>query len=155
MDKRAVAALEMALMAPVLTTVMIAALDVGGAVLTKAQIARALAGSAEYATLAGQNAVASATIVTNARAIAGTVSSSFAGTPTVTAVVNNNAASGSKCCPGATWSCSTSTSFTCADGSAPGIYLTVTATYPFTPLFPADTRLVGKTLTDTVVAPLQ
>jgi Flp pilus assembly protein TadG len=145
----------MALVAPVLAAVLIAAIDVGGAALTKAQIARALAGSAEYATLAGQNGVASTTIIANAIALAGAVTSSFVGKATVTAVVNNGAASGSTCCVGNSWSCSTASGFTCVDGSAPGTFLTVTARFPFTPLFPTDTMLIGKSLSDSVIAPLQ
>jgi Flp pilus assembly protein TadG len=154
-DRRAVAALELALLAPVLITLLIGIVDFGAALLTKARMARTLAGSAEYATLAGQNGVASATIATNARTLASALTSGFVGTPTVTAIVNNGAAAGSKCCPGAAWVCSAAGGFTCADGSTPGTYLTITARYPFLPLMPGDTWLVGKTLTDKVVTPLQ
>jgi hypothetical protein len=119
-------------------------------------VARVLAASAEYATLAGQNGVTWATIQTNAQSIASSVTSAFVGTPTVTAVVNQGAAAGSKCClNNSTWSCSTSSSLTCTDGSTPGVYITVTAQYPLRTLFSGDTYLTGTTLTDKVVAPVK
>ena len=52
------------------------------------------------------------------------------------------------------WTCSPTTT-SCADGSTPGTYLTVTAKYPFNALFSTDTYLVGATLSDSIVAPLQ
>ena len=155
LGRSGVAAVELALLAPILITTMIAVIDFGASLLTRAQIARALAASAEYASMAGQNNVATATISTNARTLAGVVTSAFVASPTVTAVVNQGAATGAKCCPGATWSCSTATTFACTDGSSPGVYLTITAQYAFKPLFPADVYLAGKTLTDSIVTPLQ
>lgn len=148
-----VAGLELALMSPILILLTIMAVDFCGALSSRAQIARALANAAEYATLAGQNSVAQTTIAANARTLAGTVANGFVGTPTTTAVVNNGVA-GSKCCIGASWNCST-TLTTCGDGSSPGVYITITASYAFTPLFPSDTTLAGKTLTDSITAPLQ
>lgn len=148
------AAVEMGLIAPIIISMMIFMIDVGVALLSQAQIAQALATSAEYATLAGQNSVASATIAANAKTYASAVSNAFLGTPTVTAVVNNGAGTGAKCCIGSSWSCSTTTT-SCADGSTPGSYLKVTAQYPFKTLFPTDTYLLGTTLSDTIVAPLQ
>src|SRR5262249_34333323 len=87
-DRSGLAALEMAPLAPFLIAVMIAGIDFGGALLAKAKVARMLAASAEYATLAGQNGVTWATIQTNAGSIARSVTSAFVGTPTVTAVIN-------------------------------------------------------------------
>lgn len=155
LGRSGVAAVELALLAPILIMMMIAVIDFGASLLSRAQIARALAGSAAYASLAGQNSVADATILSNARTVAAAVVSAFVAAPTVTAVVNQGAAAGAKCCPGTVWSCSTTTGFTCVDGSSPGVYLTVTAQYPFKPLFPADVYLAGKTLTDSIVAPLR
>ena len=154
-DRSGVAALEMAFVAPVLITVLVASIDFGAAMLAKAQVTNTLAASAAYATLAGQNQVAQATIVTNAKSLAGGLQSPFLGTPTVTAVVNNGAATGSACCPGTGWSCSTAANFTCADGATPGTYITITVSYPFLALIAADTRLVSKILTDHVTAVLQ
>jgi Flp pilus assembly protein TadG len=154
-DRSGVAALETALLAPLLVTLLIGITDFSMALLSRAQIARALAGSAEYATLAGQGGVATtATIAANAKTLAGSVTNAFLGKPTVTSLLNNGAASGAKCCPGASWSCSTSAGFTCADGATPGIYLKVSVSYPFNPFWSADTWLLGLTLTDSVVAPL-
>ena len=150
-----VAALEMALVAPFLITLMIGGLDFGAAVLCKAQITETLSGAAAYATLAGQNQITQATIVSNAKSLAGALTSPFLGAASVTAVINNNAASGSVCCPGSTWTCSTTQGFTCPDGSSAGTYITLSASYTFKPLFPTDTRLVGKTLAGTITAPLQ
>lgn len=152
---RAAAAVELALLAPIPIMLMIAAVDTGLALLSHAQIARALASSAQYATLAGQNNVAFTTISVNAKTLASAVASGFLGTPVVTAVVNNAAAVGALCCPGLSWTCSSAGGFTCADGSTPGSYLTITARYPFTPLWSPDTLLVGKILTEAVVVPLK
>jgi Flp pilus assembly protein TadG len=157
LNRSGVAALEMALVAPFLVTLMIAGIDFGGTLFSQARIVRALAASAEYATLAGQNGLTWATIEANARTIASSASSPFLGTPIVNLpVVNQNAGAGSRCCVGSgTWSCSTGSTFTCTDGSTPGVYITVTAQYPITTLFPADTFLTGKALTESIVAPLQ
>jgi Flp pilus assembly protein TadG len=150
MDRSGVAAMELAIVGPVLVTLMIGGVDFGAAMLSKAQIIQALSGAA------GQNSsVTQATIVTNTESIAGAVSSPFLVKKSTNAVVNNGAASGSVCCPGSSWSCSTASGFTCSDGSSPGTYITITATYTFTPLFSGDTRLVGKTLTGTITAPLK
>jgi Flp pilus assembly protein TadG len=160
-DRSGVAAVETALVAPIFVALMIGTLDMCAALLSKAQIAQALATAGQYATLAGQNknTVATATIIANAKAYAGAVSNSFLGTPTTkTAVINNNAAAGSKCClpssTGGAWTCSTSTT-SCADGSTPASYITITVTYPFKPLFPADSLVLGKSLSGSIVAPLQ
>jgi Flp pilus assembly protein TadG len=156
LGRSGVAAVEMALLAPFLVTLTIGAIDFGAAFYAKALIGEALASSAEYATLAGQNTVASATIVANAKTIAGSVSNAFVGTAITTAVINQNNGTGSKCCIGSgTWSCSTSSGFTCTDGSSPGVYITITAQYPFNALFSADTYLTGRTFSDSIVAPLQ
>jgi Flp pilus assembly protein TadG len=156
-SRAGVAGLEFALVAPILVTLMIASIDFGAALLSKAQISQALALAAEYATLAGQNTTTSAptnaTIMANAKTYAGSLASAFVGTPTVTAVLNNGAAAGSTCCPGTVWTCSTAT--TCADGSSPGTYLKISVTYPFKPLFTADARLVGKILSDSIVVPVK
>jgi Flp pilus assembly protein TadG len=157
LNRSGVAALEMALVAPFLVTVLIAGIDFGGVLLSREQVVRALASSAEYATLAGQNGVTWSTIQTNAQTIASSVTSPFLGTPTVNLpVINNSTGAGSKCCIGSgTWSCSTSSTLTCADGSTPGVYIKVTAQYPVTTLFPTDTFLTGKTMTESIVAPVQ
>ncbi len=147
--------MEMALLAPLLISLLIAVTDFGTALLSQAQIARAVARSAEYATLAGQNSVATATIITNARTIAGAVASPFVGTPIVTAVVNQGVALPSKCCPDSAGLHCTARTSTCADGSTPGVYIKVQAQYPFLPLFSVDTYLTGATLSDSIVAPLQ
>ena len=155
-DRAGVAALEMALVAPVYVTLLIAAVDLGAAVLCKAQIERALAGAAQYASIAGQaNKLSSTAIATNTQAYAAAVHSPFLGRAAVTAVVNNNAGTTATCCPGTSWTCSTASNFTCSDGSPPGVYLSVTAKYPFKPLFATDQLLTGTTLTDSIVVRLQ
>jgi Flp pilus assembly protein TadG len=155
-DRSGIAALEMALVAPVYATLLIAIVDVGGAVLCQSRIERALAGAAQYASIAGQaNKLTATSIASNAQAYAAAVSSAFLGAATVTTVINNNAGTSATCCPGTTWTCSTSSSYTCSDGSSPGVYLAVTALYPFNTLFTTDTWLTGKTLTGTVVVRIQ
>lgn len=155
LGRAGLAGIELALVAPVLILLTIASVDFGAALMEKAQISRALGAAAQYATLAGQNNVATATIATNAKVYASAVTGTFVGAATVTASINNGAAAGALCCPGAAWTCSTVTGFTCADGSTPGTYIKVTASYPFKPLLSGDTMLVGKTLSESVVAPLR
>ncbi len=164
-----VAALEMALLAPLLVTLMLVFIDFAAAFLDKARITRAVQNAAQYATAAGHNNVAPDSLISGATTIAQGVTSSFLGVPTVTTVINqdpNYSSSynssyhsynnGSKCCLGTgTWSCSISPSLTCSDGSTPGVYITVTAQYPFTALFPLDTYLFGTTLSERIVARLQ
>ncbi len=155
LDRSGVAALEMALLAPMLAALLVAVIDFSGAILSKARVTRALERSAEYATLAGQNAVAWTTIAANAQTIASAVTGPFVGTPIVTAVVNAGLGTGSKCCPDNTgMHCGASTT-SCGDGSTPGVYIQVQAQYPIRTLFSADAYLTGKTLTDSIIAPLQ
>jgi Flp pilus assembly protein TadG len=155
-SRSGVAALEMALLAPFLVTLMLVGIDFAAAILNTARITRALQSSAEYATLAGQNGVTWATIQTNAQSIAGSVTGAFVGPPIHTAIINQGAGAGSKCClNNSTWNCSTNSNLTCADGSTPGVYITLTAQYPFRALFSMDTYLTGRTLSDSIVAPLQ
>jgi Flp pilus assembly protein TadG len=162
-DRRAVAALEMALVAPIIAGLLMSVTDMGMALLLQAQITRAVAEAAEYATLAGQSSKppSTATIEANAKTFAGGVSNSFLGTAVTTVYFNNPISAGtdnaatSKCCPGTTWSCSTSASFTCADGSSPGTYLSISVSYPFNAFFAVDSAIIGKNLTASTVAPLQ
>ena len=144
-----VAAVEMAICAPILISLFIASYDFGAALLSKARVQQALASAAEYATLAGLNGVSSASIAANAQTIAGALSSPFLGQPTVSAIVNAGAGSGSKCCLGTPWTCSTTTT-SCSDGSTPGVYMKITASYPFKPVFTLDAALTGVVITGTV-----
>ena len=162
-DRRGVSAVEMAMVAPILVTLLMAITDMGMALFCQAKITRAVAAAAAYATLAGQASQppSTAAIEANAITFAGGVSNSFLGTPVTKAIFNNplsvgtDNAAGSKCCPGTTWTCSTSASFTtCPDSSSPGTYLTISATYPFKAFFGADNAIIGKTITETIVAPL-
>ncbi len=155
LGRSGVAALEMALLAPILVLLMVSTIDFGVALLSKAKTAQVLAGSAEYDTLAGQNKVAPATIAANAGTLAAAAANAFITKPSTTAVINNGQGATAQCCPGSTWVCGTAGSIACADGSTPGVYLTLTARYSFQPLFPADTYLTGTTLAGSVVAPLQ
>jgi Flp pilus assembly protein TadG len=155
-SKKATAVLELAILAPIPIMLMIAAVDFGLALLSHAQLSRAVASAAEYATLAGQNNVAFATIATATRAlVAGTGTNGFLSSPAVTAIINNGAASGAQCCPGTTWVCSVAAGFTCANGATPGSYLTITASSTFTPLWATDSYLIGTVLTESVVVPLK
>lgn len=150
-----IAALEMALIAPLLVSVIIVAVDFGAALLSKARITRALESSAEYATLAGQNSIAWSTIKTNAMAIASSVTSPFLGTAIVDAHINQDLAAGSKCCPNSSGLNCGATTTSCTDGSTPGSYIKITVRYPFNALFSTDTYLTGTTLSDSIVAPIQ
>ena len=69
-SRSGVAAVEAALLLPILVTLMIGVIDFGAALFSEGQIANALATSAEYATLAGQSGVAWTTIAANAKTLA-------------------------------------------------------------------------------------
>ena len=153
-DWSGLAALEMALLAPFLLTLAIASVDFGAALLAQARIARALESAAEYATMAGQNGVSTATISTNAQTIAKAVSNGFLSSPTATAVVSGTTTN--MCCLNVTpWSCSNAPTTSCSDGSTPGVYIAITAQYTFTPLFSGDAFLTSRTIGGSIVAPLQ
>ena len=112
-------------------------MDFGLLLRRRAQLATGVSNAAQYASLSGSG-VSAATLQTI------TTTSSWLASATATA-------SAPACyCPtgfpitlGAAVGCAT----TCASGASPAQYLTITATYVYTPLFPSIAYMTSKTLT--------
>jgi len=156
--RSAAAASELALIAPVLSLMLIMLVDLGRAFQQRIQIVAAVSAGAEFAFLAEQNGVAGATIVQEAKAVVVSASNSLLSTSNVTITINNGNSWGDRCCVSGsgttvTWSCFTAGSTTaCDDGSNPGIYAQISASYAFVPFFAADTQLTGQTLSSSIIA---
>ncbi|MDR3531359.1 MAG: TadE/TadG family type IV pilus assembly protein [Rhodopila sp.] len=145
-DDRAVAALEFAITAPILALVLAGASDYGWAMWSRSCLANAVAQGAYYAFLTGTSVTAP-----NVQAIIQKASSlSGVPAPTVSAPACY-CPNGSPATLGPTVTCAS----TCADGSRPGTYLTITATYTLTSFLPTISGLGNRTVTDTVTVRLQ
>ena len=154
-DRSAIAALEMALIAPVFLILLGGTVDLGVLIYDKDETAKATSSGLEYAALAEQADTDASTISSNVSAlVTAQVPTRFVSTPAVTVSVNNGAVSSDRCCvtfSGGTpsWNCAPSPP-TCSDGSDPGIFLQVTTSYTFKPLFPEDSFL-AQTVTSTAL----
>ncbi len=144
-ERRGVAALELAIAFPVVLLVFGNIVDYGLMMRQHAQLATGVGNAAGYASLAGMG-VSSATLQTVAAA-----SSGLAGV--------SASATGAACyCPsgtprklGAAVACNS----TCADGTAAAAYVTITASYIYTPFFPGLNGMSQQTLTHTAAAMVQ
>jgi Flp pilus assembly protein TadG len=168
----AVAAVEMGLIAPLLSTMVTMFVDIGKAYQQQTQIISAVSNGAEFAYLGAKNGTAPATIVSeitsevvaasNSLLTSSNVSISVNDTP-ITAATTTAELTGywaDRCClsggagSAVSWSCSSGAT-SCADGSNPGLYVTVTASKPFTPYFAADARLTGKNLVSSITSRIE
>jgi Flp pilus assembly protein TadG len=167
-----VAAMELAMIAPAFSTLLIMFVDVGKAYHQQVQIDSAVSNGAEFAYLGAQNGTAVATIMSELPTEVVAASSSLLSASNVSIYINNNQVTasttssqmstwwGQKCClsggagSAVSWSCS-STTTSCADTSNPGVYVTVSASLPFTPYFPLDAKMTGKTLVSSITARVQ
>jgi Flp pilus assembly protein TadG len=157
----AAAATELALIAPVLSLMLIMLVDLGKAFQQRIQIVAAVSAGAEFAFLAAQNGTAGATIVSEATSIIVTASNSLLRTSDITFTVNNGNSWSDRCCVSesngaVSWSCFTAGTYTsCADGSDPGVFVQLSASHTFVPFFSADAQLTGTTLSSSVIARVQ
>ena len=143
-NRRAVAALEFALVAPVLLMLFGGMADLGIAMWVRGTLTEAVSQGAYYAFLTGPSVTASniQSLVTKASGITGvtaTVSAPAtycaAGTPaTLTAAPSNS---------------------TCADGSTPGTYTTISANYTVPAVLPVLTSLGSVKLQEDATVRLQ
>ena len=121
-DSRGVAAIEFAMIVPVLLFMLIAIVDMGMGVYADMQVQNAAQAGAQYAIAHGYTASSISSAVTSATSFSGiTVSSGptkFCGCPSSTGVT--------------TATCSS----TCANGTSAGTYVTVTASGTYTTLIP-------------------
>jgi Flp pilus assembly protein TadG len=146
-----VAALEFALVMPVLVWLFIGVADFSMAYHDELQLSSALSSGAQYAFTTAQTTTQTVSTLTSAvttfvnDVIA--LNLKNASNTTVSVVFNNNltassstlAAAGCYCVSGspATYTAATCKS-TCADGSTAGTWLSITGTTTYTPLFSAD-----------------
>lgn len=114
--RRGIAAVEFALVTPVLLVLLVAGADIGFRIWARGALVDAVAQGAMYAFLTGPTVTASAvsSFVEQAAGIPG-VSASASGPSSGCAV------------PGSTTLAAANSSGACADGTKPGIFLTITA----------------------------
>jgi Flp pilus assembly protein TadG len=157
-DKSGAGALELGLVAPFLTALCVGIADFGFAYEKQLQLSGVVDAGAQYAFTEGQTETGTALD----NDVSGFLS---AITPlplsAVTIVFNNNDANASDyyCLNGnpATYTGPYSRGTSCADGSGStaGQYVSVSASFTYTPLFPADKLFFSKPFTQTVYVRLQ
>ena len=143
--RRAVAAVEFALVCPVLLMCVGGLADFGLALADRSQLAGAVALGAQYAYLNPSTVTASAirTLVSAGASLTGmTVSVTTPAYWCVTAGAP----------PVLTGATATST---CLDGTSAGSYVTITASYVYPALMPAYSQLANTTLTEAVTVRIQ
>ncbi len=144
-EQQGVAAIELALVAPILVVSALCAGDLGRFALQKTWVTYAASAGAEYAVAHGFTAAKIATAATSAAPVSGiSISpdpSEFYGCATATGVI---ASTQGEICPSGT-----------STGSAAGEYVSVTSTMPFTTMFSAAGISYPSTLTATAVVRIQ
>lgn len=161
-DKRAVAALEVALMAPVLTAILIFTVDFGLYLYAKLQLSNAVTAGAVYALANGQSISSNSagcatatppcltvssfranvvTAVQNATSITITEPSIYYNT-SAAAGTDTDAVFNSCYCPDSTQPAASQTAVTCGtactDTTQPGSFVVIRASSSFRPMFPGD-----------------
>jgi hypothetical protein len=157
-SRRAVAAVEFALLAPVLGIIMAGASDFGFREWSRSCLANAVAQGAYYAFLTGPN-VSTATVktlVTNASSLAGvSVNPNPIAAVACYCPTGTPATLGSPVTP-CTRACPSDSNLPA--GILPGKYIVITATYHLTPFFPSYSilkTLSEQTITETATVRLQ
>jgi Flp pilus assembly protein TadG len=151
-DRRGVAAVEFALIAPILLLLLGGVADFGLLMSGKSQLANGVAQGVEYALLTGSRVSAASvqTAVQNGSARSGMSASVIVSVtgPACYCVSGQPAVLPASSTP-------LSSSYTCtgtcpASGQAPGAYLIITASYAYQPLMPLYSKLSNPTVTETV-----
>ena len=132
-EKRGSAAIEFALISPVFVILLIGVTELGFAGLGAMRVQDAAEAGALYAQVHGWNSAGIVSAVTNATGATG-----LTATP---APVNFCG------CPGADGIAAITCTDTCADGSAPGQYITVSASMPRLSIMPGTITTLPDTLT--------
>jgi Flp pilus assembly protein TadG len=150
-----VAALEFALIAPVLLTICGALADFGLALRDQMQLHQAVSNGAGYA-FAAQQSLASLGTISPA-----TVSSVVSASLTLSNVKVTATTPGPYCVQTNTQSSPPTSSLTagsydtaCPGGNPAGTYMTIMAQYTFTPMTPAYSQLASRSLSATVIVRL-
>jgi Flp pilus assembly protein TadG len=136
-DQTGASMVEFALVAPLLISLLGGATDLGGAIALSLRVDNAARTAAQYITRMPSDTAGAQTVALNT--LSGVSGAAVAVGPMVCQCPPAGAATG-----GATVDC---TSNTCATGLVQ--YLTVTATAPFSPVFPASRLLPFDTITGT------
>jgi len=150
-DRRGAAAVEFALLAPVLMLMLVTMTDLALAFFAQSQLSAAVATGAQYAYLYGQ--APASTFVSDVGSV---VSNATTLTPLTSTVTFNNrtdTSNASACyCPtgtarNLTWGSAVTCGSNCgaANEVTAGGYVLVSASYTFHPIFPADTVITGNT----------
>lgn len=143
-DRRAVAAVEFALVAPLLLLIMGSVVDYALAFRNKGILSNSVSQAAEYAALFGTSVTAA-----NVKAVVQQTLSLPPAAVTVVGpacycVIGTPAVATSKTC-----------GQTCSDSSIPGTYIAISASYTFTPTMPVLSNLANTVLTESAWVRLQ
>ncbi len=156
-DQRGVAALEFALVAPVLLLLLGGVTDFGLIMSGKSQLANGVAQGVQYALLQGPGVSAA-----NVKAMVQTGSSRSGLKASVTATITGPACYCVAGQPAAlvTSSPALSASYACtgtcpSPAMAPGVFVTIAASYVYQPLMPFYSKLANTTVHETATARLQ
>ncbi|HUZ72998.1 MAG TPA: TadE family protein [Stellaceae bacterium] len=129
-----VAAIEMALVTPILVVLALAMVDFGLGIYTKMLVGDAADAGAAYAFRNGSS-YSTATATTFNAAIAAAATGAVTVSPVLSSVPLTAVATETYCCAGMT-QCSASTSPSCASGYTVGTYVKVTATATYSTFLP-------------------
>jgi Flp pilus assembly protein TadG len=155
-DRRGIAAVEFALVVPVLLLLLGGVADFGLLMMGRSQLANGIAQGVQYALLIGPGvpaATVSSVVATgSARSgISATVTVEITG-PVCYCVSGQPAAlSGSSTALSATYTCTG----TCPDAKTPGVFLIIAANYTYRSLMPLYSHLANPTVAQTVTVQLQ
>ena len=154
------AALEFAILAPVFAVTLIAIVDFAFAFYSKLQLASAVAAGAQYAYVNGQSLTSStaSAFITNVQTVVGGASALTISSPTV---YYNNVASGANanncyCISNTgTWTTGTCGAACSVNGPTAGKYVSISANYTYTPIFPTDRYISSGTITEAALIRVQ
>jgi Flp pilus assembly protein TadG len=121
-DRRGTAALEFALVVPVLISAFIGIVDVGMALYDQLQLVNAAEAGARYAAVNGWNS--------------GKIQTAVTGATSLSAIAASPAPSQSCGCPNGSGVAVANCGSTCSTGTMAGTYITVNAQYAYTPIIP-------------------
>ncbi|GGF19604.1 hypothetical protein GCM10011611_26940 [Aliidongia dinghuensis] len=138
------AAVEFALIAPLLLLVVGILCDFGFAFRAKAELAESVAAGMQYATLASTNVSTTQVTTIVAQKLSLPSGNVTVSGPSCYCVTGTPAATTPIAC-----------SSICSDGSSPGLYLNIAATYTYTTQLPALSHLVNPTFQETAFVRLR
>jgi Flp pilus assembly protein TadG len=161
-DRRGIAAVEFALVAPALLLMLGGVADFGLMLLGKGQLANGVAQGVQYALMQGPSVVGAGSATTTVQSVVKSAAARSGVTGTVTVNVTGPACYCVSGQPAAlqtpSWALSgtsTCTGTCTAPATGPGAFLTITASYAYQPLMPLYSELANTTVSETVTVRLQ